>query len=145
MGNPYSETWRRKGKGCGREDLQKRKDLSLEWKSRLIPHLQWILKWFYYLDHSKNRWLIDWFTCSEAAMLMGAPLGGVSGGRLSLQMPKSCMGRACCLGTRPAADSTAKSKQSIACRFGDVCRHSLKLICRAVKITQLRLFRKMEE
>ena len=31
MGNPYSESWRRKRKGCGREDLQKRKDLSLEW------------------------------------------------------------------------------------------------------------------
>ena len=44
---------------------------------------------------------------------MGAPLAGVSGGRLSLQMPKSCMGGACCLGTRPATDrqdSTAKSK-----------------------------------
>ena len=25
----------------------------------IIPHLQWILKWFYYLDHSKNAWLID--------------------------------------------------------------------------------------
>jgi len=53
---------------------------------------------------------------------MGPPLGGVSGGRLSLQMPKSCMGGACCLGTGPAADrqdSTAKSKQSIVCRFGD--------------------------
>ena len=32
MGNPHSETWMRKRKGCGREDLQKRKDLSLEWK-----------------------------------------------------------------------------------------------------------------
>ena len=30
LGNPYSESWRRKRKGCGREDLQKRKDLSLE-------------------------------------------------------------------------------------------------------------------
>ena len=30
LGNPYSESGRRKRKGCGREDLQKRKDLSLE-------------------------------------------------------------------------------------------------------------------
>jgi len=26
----------------------------------IIPHLQWILEWFYYLDHSKNTRLIDW-------------------------------------------------------------------------------------
>ena len=32
LGNPYSETWMRKRKGWGREDLQKRKDLSLEWE-----------------------------------------------------------------------------------------------------------------
>ena len=25
----------------------------------IIAHLQWILKWFYYLDHSENTWLID--------------------------------------------------------------------------------------
>jgi len=25
-----------------------------------FPHLQWIPKWFYFLDHSKNPWLIDW-------------------------------------------------------------------------------------
>jgi len=30
LGNPYSESRKRKRKGCGREDLQKRKDLSLE-------------------------------------------------------------------------------------------------------------------
>ena len=24
-------------------------------------HLQWILKWFCYLDHFKNAWLIDWW------------------------------------------------------------------------------------
>ena len=30
LGNPYSETGMRKRKGCGREDLQKRKYLSLE-------------------------------------------------------------------------------------------------------------------
>jgi len=30
LGNPYSESRRRKRKGCGSEDLQKRKDLSLE-------------------------------------------------------------------------------------------------------------------
>ena len=28
LGNPYNESWRRKRKGCGREDLQKRKDLT---------------------------------------------------------------------------------------------------------------------
>jgi len=28
LGNPYSETCMRKRKGCGREDLQKRKDLA---------------------------------------------------------------------------------------------------------------------
>jgi len=30
LGNPYSETCMRKREGWGREDLQKRKDLSLE-------------------------------------------------------------------------------------------------------------------
>jgi len=30
LGNPHSESWRRKRKDCGREDLQKKKDLSLE-------------------------------------------------------------------------------------------------------------------
>jgi len=29
---------------------------------KLFPYLQWILKWFYYMDHSKNPWLIDWLT-----------------------------------------------------------------------------------
>ena len=28
--------------------------------SRLSPHPQWILKWFYYLDHSRNSLSIDW-------------------------------------------------------------------------------------
>ena len=28
----YGESWRRKRKGCGGKDLQKRKVLSLEWK-----------------------------------------------------------------------------------------------------------------
>jgi len=28
----YSESWKRKRKGCGGKDLQKRKVLSLEWK-----------------------------------------------------------------------------------------------------------------
>jgi len=32
LGNPCSESWRRKRKGCGGKDLQKRKVLSLEWK-----------------------------------------------------------------------------------------------------------------
>ena len=36
LGNPYSETWMRKRKGWGREDLQKRKDLNLEWKSECV-------------------------------------------------------------------------------------------------------------
>ena len=27
--------------------------------SKLFPHLQWILKWFYYLYHFKNTWLIE--------------------------------------------------------------------------------------
>jgi len=31
-----------------------------DWSLEIIPHLQWILKWFCYLDHSKNIWLIDW-------------------------------------------------------------------------------------
>ena len=26
----------------------------------LLAHHLWILKWFYYLDHSGNWWLIDW-------------------------------------------------------------------------------------
>jgi len=26
----------------------------------IIPHLQWILKWFYYLDHCNNTWMNDW-------------------------------------------------------------------------------------
>ena len=34
--NPCSESWKRKRKGCGREDLQKSKDLSLEWKSEWV-------------------------------------------------------------------------------------------------------------
>jgi len=25
-----------------------------------FTHPQWILKWFYYLDHYKNSWLMDW-------------------------------------------------------------------------------------
>ena len=41
LGNPYSETWMRKKKGWGREDLQKRKDLSLEWKS------EWVMEYKY--------------------------------------------------------------------------------------------------
>jgi len=32
-------------------------------------HLQWILKWFYYLDHSKNIWLIDWLAMTYAAVM----------------------------------------------------------------------------
>ena len=36
LGNPCSESWRRKRKGCGGKDLQKRKVLSLEWKSELV-------------------------------------------------------------------------------------------------------------
>ena len=40
LGNPCSESWRRKRKGCGREDLQKRKDLSLEWKSEWVMDYQ---------------------------------------------------------------------------------------------------------
>jgi len=39
--NPYSETWTRKRKGYGREDLQKRKDLSLEWKSEWVMEYQY--------------------------------------------------------------------------------------------------------
>ena len=38
--NPYSETWRRKRKGCGREDLQERKDVSLERKSEWVIEYQ---------------------------------------------------------------------------------------------------------
>ena len=30
----------RKRKGCGREDLQKKKDLSLEWKSEWVMEYQ---------------------------------------------------------------------------------------------------------
>ena len=26
----------------------------------LLPHPQWITKWFYYLDHCKDSWLTDW-------------------------------------------------------------------------------------
>ena len=36
LGNPCSETWRRKRKGCSGKDLQKRKVLSLEWKSTAL-------------------------------------------------------------------------------------------------------------
>jgi len=40
LGNPYSETWMRKRKGWDREDLQKRKDLSLDWKSEWVMEYQ---------------------------------------------------------------------------------------------------------
>jgi len=36
LGNPCSESWRRKRKGCGGKDLQKRKVLSLGWKSEWV-------------------------------------------------------------------------------------------------------------
>jgi len=39
LGNPYSESWKRNRKGYGREDLQKSKDLSLEWKSEWVMEL----------------------------------------------------------------------------------------------------------
>jgi len=40
LGNPYSESWMRKRKGWGTEDLQKKKDLSLEWKSEWVMEYQ---------------------------------------------------------------------------------------------------------
>jgi len=39
-GNRYRETRMRKSKGWGREDLQKREDLSLEWKSEWVMEYQ---------------------------------------------------------------------------------------------------------
>ena len=36
LGNPCSESWRRKRKGCSGKDLQKKKVLSLEWKSEWV-------------------------------------------------------------------------------------------------------------
>jgi len=42
-GNPCSESWRRKRKGCGGKDLQKRKVLNLEWKSEWVMEYQIIV------------------------------------------------------------------------------------------------------
>jgi len=35
-GNPWSQSWRRKKEGYGKKDLQKRKVVSLEWKSEKV-------------------------------------------------------------------------------------------------------------
>ena len=43
LGNPCSESWRRKRKGCSGKDLQKRKVLSLEWKSEWVMEYQIIV------------------------------------------------------------------------------------------------------
>jgi len=43
LGNLCSESWRRKGKGCGGKDLQKRKILGLEWKSEWVMEYQIIV------------------------------------------------------------------------------------------------------
>ena len=43
LGNPRSESWRRKRTGCGGNDLQKRKDLNLEWKSEWVMEYQVLL------------------------------------------------------------------------------------------------------
>jgi len=43
LGNPCSESWRRKTKGCSGKDLQKRKVLSLEWKSEWVMEYQLIV------------------------------------------------------------------------------------------------------
>ena len=43
LGNPCSESWRRKRKGYGGKDLQKRKVLSLEWKSEWVMEYQVIV------------------------------------------------------------------------------------------------------
>jgi len=40
LGNPCSESWRGKRNGCGGKDLQKRKVLSLEWKSEWVMECQ---------------------------------------------------------------------------------------------------------
>jgi len=42
-GNPCSEYLRRKKKGCSGKDLQKRKVLSLEWKSEWVMEYQIIV------------------------------------------------------------------------------------------------------
>jgi len=42
-GDPCSESWRRKKEGCGGKDLQKRKVLSLEWKSEWVMEYQVIV------------------------------------------------------------------------------------------------------
>ena len=56
LGNPYSESWKRKRKGCGKEDLHKRKDLSLEWKRERERELHTLCQvkpteWRKYRDH----------------------------------------------------------------------------------------------
>jgi len=43
LGNPCSESWRRKTKGCSGKDLKKRKVLSLEWKSEWVMEYQLIV------------------------------------------------------------------------------------------------------
>jgi len=44
LGNPCSESWRRKREGWSRKDLQKRKVLSLEWKSEWVMEYQIIVR-----------------------------------------------------------------------------------------------------
>jgi len=39
LGNPYGETWGKK-KGCSGKDLQKKKVLSLKWKSEWVMEYQ---------------------------------------------------------------------------------------------------------
>ena len=50
LGNPCIESWRRKRKGCGGKDLQKRKVLSLEWKSERVREYQIIVSRLTYIQ-----------------------------------------------------------------------------------------------